>query len=180
MRIGQLKVGTVTTAMLVATASQAESIDRLAPDLNLGAPMHSTAVRLPALDIGAPTGAMQGRASLQVAVVVRHGGAVHGRHGGVAWHGGAVARPGWHGGGVAWHGGAVVRPGWHGGGVRWGGWARPSRYWWGAGGAIAAGAAIGFVSAAAAASWAGAAPGPGLCWYYTDPSQTNGFWDACP
>jgi len=109
------------------------------------------------------------------AFVRRGGGAVH-RGGGVAWRGGGARV---HGGGVAWRGGAVVRPGWHGGGVRWGGWARPGRYWWGAGGAIAAGAAIGVVSAAAAASWAGAAPGPGLCWYYTDPSRTQGFWDAC-
>jgi hypothetical protein len=103
-----------------------------------------------------------------------HGGAVHGggvRVGGV--HGGAA---GWHGGAAGWHGGAV---GWHGGGARWGGWARPG-YRWGPGGAIAAGAAIGFVGAATAAAWAGAAPGPGLCWYYTDPSQTQGFWDACP
>jgi hypothetical protein len=45
---------------------------------------------------------------------------------------------------------------------------------------IAAEAAIGFVTAASAAAWAGAAPGPGLCWYYTDPSRTQGFWDACP
>ena len=52
-------------------------------------------------------------------------------------------------------------------------------YGWRPGGAIAAGAALGFVSAAAAASWAGAAPGPGLCWYYTDPSRQQGFWDAC-
>ena len=21
--------------------------------------------------------------------------------------------------------------------------------------------------------------GPGLCWYYTDPSRRQGFWDAC-
>jgi hypothetical protein len=21
---------------------------------------------------------------------------------------------------------------------------------------------------------------PGYCWYYTDPSRTQGFWDACP
>jgi hypothetical protein len=63
---------------------------------------------------------------------------------------------------------------------RAGAWARPSRYYWPVGGAVAAGAALGFVSAAAAASWAGAAPGPNLCWYYTDPSRRQGFWDACP
>ena len=61
-----------------------------------------------------------------------------------------------------------------------GGWARPGWYGWPAGGAIAAGAAIGFVSAAAVAAWAPAPPQPGLCWYYTDPSQHNGFWDTCP
>ena len=73
-------------------------------------------------------------------------------------------------------GGAVVRPGYGGGGVRW---ARPGRYYWPRGGAIAAGAAIGFVTAATAAAWAGAAPAPGMCWYYTDPSRTEGFWDYC-
>jgi hypothetical protein len=57
---------------------------------------------------------------------------------------------------------------------------RPGRYRWAPGGAIAAGAAIGFVTAAAAAAWAGAPPEPGDCWYYTDASQTQGFWDACP
>jgi hypothetical protein len=71
---------------------------------------------------------------------------------------------------------AVVRPGYAGGGVRW---ARPARYTWPRGGAIAAGAAIGFVTAATAAAWAGAAPAPGMCWYYTDPSRTQGFWDYC-
>jgi hypothetical protein len=59
--------------------------------------------------------------------------------------------------------GAVVRPG----------VARP-------GGAIAAGAAIGFLAAATAAAWAGSPPAPGYCWYYTDPSRTQGFWDVCP
>jgi len=49
-----------------------------------------------------------------------------------------------------------------------------------AGGAIAAGAALGFVTAATAVAWAGAAPAPGMCWYYTDASRTQGFWDACP
>jgi hypothetical protein len=72
--------------------------------------------------------------------------------------------------------GAVVRPGYHGGGVRW---ARPAHYRWPRGGAIAAGAAIGFVTAATAAAWAGSPPAPGMCWYYTDPSRTQGFWDYC-
>ncbi|RBP15611.1 hypothetical protein DFR50_108168 [Roseiarcus fermentans] len=57
---------------------------------------------------------------------------------------------------------------------------RPSWYRWAPGGAIAAGAAIGFVAAAAAVAYASAPPQPGLCWYYTDPSRTQGFWDACP
>lgn len=70
--------------------------------------------------------------------------------------------------------GAVVRPGYAGGGVRW---ARP--YGWPRGGAIAAGAAIGVVTAATAAAWAGTPPAPGMCWYYTDPSRTQGFWDYC-
>lgn len=61
-----------------------------------------------------------------------------------------------------------------------GGWARPRNYWWPVGGAIAAGAAIGMITAASAASLAGPPPGPGYCWYYTDPSQTQGFWDMCP
>ena len=77
-------------------------------------------------------------------------------------------------------GGAVRRTtvvGPRGGAVRW---ARPGWYRWPAGGAIAAGAALGFVTAASAAAWAGAAPAPGMCWYYTDPSRTQGFWDTCP
>lgn len=72
--------------------------------------------------------------------------------------------------------GAGVRPGV----VRPGGWIRPAHYHWRPGGAIAAGAAIGFVAAASAAAYAGAPPAPGCCWYYTDPSQTQGFWDVCP
>jgi hypothetical protein len=91
------------------------------------------------------------------------------RAGGARVHGGGVRVGGVHGGAVGWHGGAV----------RVGGWARPGNYYWRPGGAIAAGAAIGFVTAAAAASWAGAAPGPNMCWYYRDPSRTNGFWDVC-
>lgn len=85
----------------------------------------------------------------------------------------AVVRPG------------VVRPGWHGAGTRVVRpvrpmWSRPAGFWWRPGGAVAAGAAIGFVTAATAAAWAGAAPGPNMCWYYTDSTRTRGFWDACP
>lgn len=70
--------------------------------------------------------------------------------------------------------GAVGRPGYAGGGVRW---VRP--YGWPRGGAIAAGAAIGVVTAATAAAWAGTPPAPGMCWYYTNSSRTQGFWDYC-
>jgi hypothetical protein len=63
---------------------------------------------------------------------------------------------------------AVVRP-----------WVRPGGYWWRPGGAIAAGAAVGFVTAATAAAWAGPPPGPNMCWYYTDQTRTQGFWDVC-
>ncbi len=87
-------------------------------------------------------------------------------------------RPGYHGG-YGYHGG-----GYRAGGVVVGprvGWVgRPGWYRWAPGGAIAAGAAIGFVTAAVAASWAPPPPQPGLCRYYTDPSRTQGFWDACP
>jgi hypothetical protein len=119
--------------------------------------------------------------SITEVVVVRRGGVarrttVVGPRGGVASRTvvrrGAVVR----GGGVA-RGGAVVR---RGAVVRTGAWVRPARYYWPVGGAIAAGAAIGFVTAATAAAWAGAPPAPGYCWYYTDPGRTQGFWDACP
>jgi hypothetical protein len=106
---------------------------------------------------------------------VRGGGAVRrttvvGPRGGVASRTTAVRR-----------GGAVVRPGVaRAGVVRPGGWVRPARYTWRPGGAIAAGAAIGFVAATTAVAWAGSPPAPGYCWYYTDPSQTQGFWDVCP
>ncbi len=100
--------------------------------------------------------------------VVHHGGAYVGPHGAVTHRGTAVVGPR---GNVAVHGRTAVRGG---------GWARPGNYWWRPGGAVAAGAAIGFVAAGTAVAWAGAAPGPNMCWYYTDPSRTAGFWDACP
>ena len=108
----------------------------------------------------APTGTLNAQVNgasdvSEVAVVVRRGAYV-GPRGGV----------------YRYRSTTVVRPG----GVRW---ARPYR--WGPGGAIAAGAAIGFVAAAGAAAYATApAPAPGMCWYYTDPYRRAGFWDYCP
>jgi hypothetical protein len=116
---------------------------------------------------------------VNVRAVVRRGGMAVGRRGAVAYRSRTVVRPGWHGAGTRWARPVAprVRPGWAGGGVRW---VRPANYWWRPGAAVAAGAAIGFVSAATAVAWAGAAPAPGYCWYYTDPSRRQGFWDACP
>jgi hypothetical protein len=121
---------------------------------------------------------------IEVRAAGRRGGAAVGPRGGAVVHrGGAAVGPR----GGAYHSRtAVVGPR---GNVavrsrtavvgRGGAWARPAYYRWPRGGAIAAGAAIGFVTAATAAAWAGAAPGPGMCWYYTDPSRTQGFWDYC-
>ena len=120
---------------------------------------------------------------VDVRAVAHRGGAARGPRGGAVVHrGGAAVGPrgaAYRGrtavvgprGNVAVRGRTVVRGG--------GGWARPGWYGWPRGGAIAAGAAIGMVSAATAAAWAGAAPAPGMCWYYTDPSRTQGFWDYC-
>lgn len=120
---------------------------------------------------------------IEVRAVARRGGVARGPRGGMVVHrGGAVVGPR---GGAAYRRTAVVGPR---GNVAVrnravvagrGGWARPGWYGWPRGGAIAAGAAIGFVSAATAAAWAGAAPASGMCWYYTDPSRTQGFWDYC-
>jgi hypothetical protein len=105
---------------------------------------------------------------IEVRAVARRGGVAVGPRGGaVAYRSRTVVR-----GPAVRPGGAVV--------VRRGAWARPGWYRWPVGGAIAAGAAIGFVTAASAAAYAGAAPAPGMCWYYTDASRTQGFWDYCP
>jgi hypothetical protein len=53
-------------------------------------------------------------------------------------------------------------------------------HWWRPRGAIAPAVAIGFVGAALASDWAGPSPGPGYCWYYTDITHWDGFWDQCP
>ena len=99
----------------------------------------------------------------------------------------AAARPGGrHGGGLHYRPhvhqgiGHPYRPGIRPGYGYRHGWRRP-HYHWRPGAAIAAGAAIGFLTAgAAAAVAASAAPSPGLCWYYTNPARTTGFWDQCP
>ena len=101
------------------------------------------------------------------AYIAHRGGTVAGRP-----YGGGVYRGGVYRGGYGYHGGGVYRGG-------YGGWARPGWYRWGPGGAIAAGAAVGVLAAGAAAVYAGSPPAPGLCWYYTDPSYRQGFWDAC-
>jgi hypothetical protein len=119
---------------------------------------------------------------IEVRAVARRGGAAVGRRGAVVSRGGAAVGPR---GGAAYRRTAVVGPR---GNVavrntavvaRRGAWVRPGNYRWPRGGAIAAGAAIGFVTAATAVAWAGAAPAPGMCWYYTDLSRTQGFWDYC-
>jgi hypothetical protein len=115
------------------------------------------------------------------AYIAHRGVTAVGPRGGVYHRGGTVAgRPGYGGvyrGGV-YRGGAY---GYRGGVYRggYGGWARPGWYRWGPGGAIAAGAAVGVLAAGAAVAYAGSPPAPGLCWYYTDPSYRQGFWDAC-
>jgi len=58
-----------------------------------------------------------------------------------------------------------------------GGWVGPGWYWWPPGGV---GAAIRFVEARNAPAYAGPQPAPATCWYYTEPSRIQGFWDYCP
>lgn len=84
-------------------------------------------------------------------------------------YGGAMAR------GPA--GNVVVRPGYRPP-VPAGGWYRPPSYWR-PGAAVAAGAALGFVTAAAATAYATSpAPAAGYYWYYTNSQRTQGFWDV--
>jgi hypothetical protein len=131
-----------------------------------------------------PMSVQNSDASDVMSVAVRRGGAAVGPRGGaVVRRGGAAVGPR---GGAAVRRTAVVGPRGNAAVRRTavvggrGGWVRPGSYRWPAGGAIAAGAALGFVSAATAVAWAGAAPAPGMCWYYTDASRTQGFWDYCP
>jgi hypothetical protein len=113
-------------------------------------------------------------------VVVHRGVTRVGPRGGVYHRGGTYSGGAYRGGayrGGVYHGGVYRGAGVYRGG--YGGWARPGWYRWGPGGAIAAGAAIGVLATGAAIAYAGQPPAPGLCWYYTDPSYRQGFWDAC-
>jgi hypothetical protein len=121
---------------------------------------------------GSSPTALMSEGMISKAYIARRGATAVGPRGGV-YHRGGAYRGGAYRGGV-YHGGVY-----RGGGYRYGGWARPGGSWWPTGGAIAAGAAVGVLAAGAAAAYAGSAPAPGLCWYYTDPSYRNGFWDAC-
>jgi hypothetical protein len=127
------------------------------------------------IDAQVARGARGGRVAVgpRGGVAVRRGAVAVGPRGGAAVRRTAVVGPR---GNVAVRRGAAVGGR---GAVYRGRWVRPGNYWWPVGGAIAAGAAIGVVTAATAATWAGQPPGPNMCWYYTDPSRTQGFWDAC-
>ncbi|MBN8453494.1 hypothetical protein [Accumulibacter sp.] len=46
-------------------------------------------------------------------------------------------------------------------------------------GEIVAGVVLGAVIAAAVRGSAPQPPTPGLCWYWSDPYQENGYWDRC-
>ena len=60
-----------------------------------------------------------------------------------------------------------------------GAWGRGYR--WPPGGAIAAGVAVGVLTAGAAAAYTTTRPpAAGLCWYYRDATYSSGFWDVCP
>jgi hypothetical protein len=112
------------------------------------------------------------------------GVAARGAYGGAAARGpqGGVAARGPYGGAAARGpaGNVAVRPGYRPPGLA-GGWYRPPSYWWRPGAAVAAGAALGFVTAAAATTYATSpTPAAGYCWYYTNPQGTQGFWDVCP
>ncbi|MEK9283031.1 hypothetical protein MTR72_25950 [Bradyrhizobium sp. ISRA442] len=158
----------VATLAVSASALPATSI---AAPLSPAAIPSSVAAQQEDVFIQVRAGARGGRAYVgpRGGAVVHRGGAVVGPRGGAYRGRTAVVGPR---GNVAVRGRTAV--------YGRGGWARPGWYRWPAGGAIAAGAALGFVTAASAAAWAGVAPAAGMCWYYTDPSRTQAFWDYCP
>ena len=157
-----------TTTILARRTRQSLNSIALVAALSIGGIAASPSPSSALSPVGGAALVSQGKATtgdvVEIRAVARRGGVAVGPRGNaVAYRSRTVVR------------GPAVRPGYGSGGVRW---ARPA-YGWPRGGAIAAGAAIGVVTAATAAAWAGAAPAPGMCWYYTDPSRTQGFWDYC-
>jgi hypothetical protein len=57
--------------------------------------------------------------------------------------------------------------------LRYGGWERDRV------GGVVAGVVLGAVISAATRGVPPAAPAPGLCWYWSDPYQQNGYWTHC-
>jgi len=129
-----------------------------------------------------PRGAMAGRGFVargpRGAAIAGRGYAARGRYGAVAGRGYVARGP--RGNVVAGRRVVGARPGYRP--IPYArGWVRPASYWWHPGMAIASGAAIGFVTAAAATAYVNSAPpAPGYCWFYTDAQRTQGFWDVCP
>ena len=149
-----------TTTILARRIQQSLNSIALIATLSIGGIAASTSPLSALSPMGSAALASQSKAAtgdvIEIRAVARRGGVAVGPRGNaVAYRSRTVVR------GPAVRGAAVVRPGYRGGGT------------------IAAGAAIGVVTAATAAAWAGAAPAPGMCWYYTDPSRTQGFWDYC-
>jgi hypothetical protein len=53
-------------------------------------------------------------------------------------------------------------------------WSRRPYY-----GQVVGGVALGTIIAASVIGSAPVAPAPNMCWYWTDPSQSRGYWDYC-
>lgn len=161
------------TRLLVLTATV------LAPLALMGASVPSRSAPLYPVAMNSTQGSFAATLSIPVRAAARAGSVHVGPRGSaVVRGGGVVVTPR---GGAAARRTAVVGPRGNivvaGGGRRW---TRPFWYRWPAGGAIAAGAAIGFAVAESASPWAGSPPVDGMCWYYTDGSRSHGFWDECP
>ena len=46
-------------------------------------------------------------------------------------------------------------------------------------GRVVGGVALGTIVAATVIGSAPVAPAPNMCWYWTDPNQSRGYWDYC-
>jgi hypothetical protein len=134
-----------------ATAQAAVELDNLQTVAGRGGGFHGAGARAGGARIAGPGSR-----------VVRPGGVVGGGQHIVAGGAAHSARAAVHGANVNLHGGHV-RP-----------WVK--RPWYGT---WIAGVALGAVVVGTAASVVPAAPAPGLCWYWTDSSETRGYWDYC-